>query len=150
MYSLNDTQASLPFAAAIHAAIYASSTVTRIVQIKTPAVVQISSQGKTLYPLIDDLAQITGVNIHCVSQKQKTPRIIAKKLHGRNAVLIEGSGSLCTGKDDDDIEAVSIILDKGCKCELYASQLSSHHYIPAIDALLQRVVYVKKYSKLKK
>lgn len=102
----------------------------------------ISNRMQTLHPPIDDLAQIAGISIRCVDRTASDSRK-ARALHGRNALLIKGDTPICTGPD---CEAVMMLLRKGCAAALYADTMKG---LGTIDALLQRVIYVKKYSKKK-
>ena len=103
----------------------------------------VAAKGKTLYPAIDDLVQIAGTSVKCVdaSADEKTR---AKALKGRNALLVKGGDPVCTGPD---AEAVLMLLKKGCAAAIYSGSLKGMN---PVDALLQRTIYLKKYSKQKK
>lgn len=113
----------------------------------SPAAVAVSRKGKTLRPLLDDLAQIAGTDVRCA---EPDPRDIAEKLRGRNAVLVRGCGAICTGETESDAEAVRMILTKGCRARLYADTVRGCRALNPVDAAFQRVFYLKKYSKRKK
>ena len=102
----------------------------------------ISKGMKTLHPPIDDLAQIAGATIRCIGP-DASEADIKRALKGRNAVLMAGREPICTG---DDSEAVRMLLEKGCAAAVFAGTLKGLSYP---DALLQRVIYVRKYSKRK-
>jgi len=135
---------SLQGVAKTHQDIYLAYDVNCIIHDTNPAVMAISQVVTSLRPYIDDVAQIIGVNL-----QNAKPNEIVRKLKGRNAVLIQGSGALCVGKDEDDAKAVSMILDKQSKSALLASLLGLGKPLSRIDAWLQRLVYSLKYSKLK-
>lgn len=135
---------SLQGVAKTHQDIYLAYDVNCIIHDTNPAVMAISQVVTSLRPYIDDVAQIIGVNL-----QNAKPNEIVRKLKGRNAVLIQGSGALCVGKDDDDAKAVSMILDKQAKSAMLASLLGLGKPLSRIDAWLQRLVYSLKYSKLK-
>ncbi len=142
-YPIDGVPASAPAAAKLHAAVYALGAARYIVGCCDGEAVEISARGKTLYPIVDDLAQIAGVSLRCV---RPVPEALEKALKGRDAVLIKGCGALCLGRSFDDAQAVSMILRKDCAAALYVGSLRGMAYG---DALLQRLVYVKKYSKEK-
>lgn len=102
----------------------------------------VSNYGKTLYPAIDDLAQIAGVSIRCCDPETDL-KTRNRLLKGRNALLVKGAAPVCTG---DDMDAVYWILKKGCAAALFTGSLKG---LRMPDALLQRMIYVKKYSKRK-
>jgi len=129
--------------AEMHRAIYSNFDIVNIIGESSPETVEISSKGKTLHPVVDDLAQIAGITIKSV---EASPQEIAKAAKGRNAVLVKGSGALCFGKTEDDAEAVCSILKKDCAAAMYIKSLRG---LMMADALIQRTIYVSKYSKKK-
>jgi L-ribulose-5-phosphate 4-epimerase len=139
---------NLPEIPAIHAAIYRTGDVTRILHVTAPDVAAVSEQGRTLRPRLDDLAQIAGVSIRCAALASR-PERIAALLRGRNAILLEGCGALCTGADADDARAAAEILTKACLAERYCSAIGVNHRLSAPDVLLQRTVYLRKYARQK-
>jgi len=149
-YAVNSLPDSVSNMVRIHAEIYRHSDVTNIIHMKAPDVVTVSIAGKTMKPLLDDLAQIAGVNVKCVTQDGKNAATVTKKLKGRNAVLIQDEGALCTGKTKSEAEAVCMVLDKGCQAEIFSAFLEKRHPLNIADAFIQRIVYVLKYSKLRK
>lgn len=148
VYDLQRLPGELPAAAKIHAAIYKNSGATYIFHEKDGYVKAVSERGQTLHPCLDDLAQIAGTSIRCVPEGAAASDM-AKALKGRNAVLIQGVGALCTGRTRDDVTAVRMILKKGCEADLFAAAFPDCRPLKRLDAFLQRVIYVKKYSKKK-
>ena len=65
---------------------------------------------------------------------------------GRNAVLVRGVGAVCAGRTQDDADAAAMIVSKNCAAACYVRHAKPLSYV---DARLQRVVYLNKYSKLK-
>lgn len=102
----------------------------------------ISAGKKTLFSPIDDLAQIAGVTIRCIDG-DAGEAAVKRALKGRNAVMLAGKEPVCTGEDAD---AVRQLLEKGCAAACYTGTLKG---LGRIDALIQRFVYLKKYSKRK-
>lgn len=142
---LHDTQLTGP--AALHAAIYRSFSVGAVSHCRNRHVVAVSRQGKTLRPLLDDLAQIAGPDIRCVPPKASQ---LTWGLWGRNAVLIAGMGALCTGSSPEETAVVEKLLIKGCLARRFADGIPGCRPLEREDALLQRMIYVTQYAKRKK
>lgn len=99
--------------------------------------------GVDLKPYIDDFAQIAGPVVDVVPNKRIE---IITGLIGRNAVLVKGVGAICIGVSPDDAEAVATVTSKNCAAACYVRKSRP---IKKGDAFLQRIIYLKKYSKLK-
>ena len=144
-----------PYEADIHRAVYdRREDVNCIIHSDAPDIVAVSKIGRTMKPLLDDFAQIVGTTVKCgdysILEPEKSGKKIAKKLSGgRNAVLIKGNGAVCVGKDLDDASAAEMVMDKGCKCELYANLFDKPKKISALDSKIMSLVYRLKYSKQK-
>jgi L-fuculose-phosphate aldolase len=150
-FNLDSLPPDISGEAAVHAAVYRKfGSVLYIMHVFDRDILSVCAKGKTLMPRIDDFAQIAGVNVKCAGGGERLPETAAGKLAGRNAVLLEGDGALCTGKEKGDAEAVHLILLKSCRAELYASCVGCGRPLSPPDAFLQRLIYVKKYSKQKK
>lgn len=129
----------------IHRAIYnARPDINYIVHDTDSYAVQCATGKKPLKPLIDDFAQLVGTNLKIARDYDKD---IAKKVKGRNAVLVNGKGAYCFAATESDAQAVEMVLNKGCKTNYEASLLGKPKVIGAVDALLMRIIYLKKYSK---
>ncbi|MCQ2462107.1 MAG: class II aldolase/adducin family protein [Clostridia bacterium] len=144
-----------PYEADIYRAIYNQrEDINCIIHSDLPDVVAVSKIGKTMKPLLDDFAQIVGVAVKnaefSILETEKSGKKIAKKLKkGTNAVLIKDNGAVCCGKDLDDAQAAEMVMDKGCKTELYANLFEKPKKISALDSKLMNVIYRLKYSKQK-
>ncbi len=149
-YKIDGLPEGAPKAAVLHGEIYKSGKAAYILHSTEKEVVEVSSTGRILRPFLDDLAQIAGVNIKSVKNGFINAKAVAKELKKKNAVLLEGAGALCTGINESDTEAVAMVLRKGCAADLYADALQKTDRLSTIDAYLQRIIYVTKYSKLKK
>ena len=111
--------------------------------IQDPYVMECCYAGLDLKPYIDDFAQIVGPDAHlCPNNYMK----VKFGLVGRNAALVRDVGAVCVGKDQDDVDAIAIIVSKNCASACYARNTKP---LSVADANLQRYVYLKKYSKLK-
>jgi len=118
---------------------------------QTPFILKMSNLGKTMYPYLDDAAQIAGVDVKCVAIEDADEEIakIAEALEGRNAVFVKGMGAICTGFDESEAEAVGIVLEKACMAAYLAECVGNVEPLDAESAKLDREGYVNHYSKLK-
>lgn len=117
--------------------------------VNTPAVFACARKWRKLYPVIDDMAQIGGTDFASVRLSGSFCEKAAKALNGRNVVFVLGKGAVCTGADPDECGAVASVLEKNCLAKLFAEANGVHHKLGYFDALLQRTIYVMKYSKMK-
>lgn len=104
--------------------------------------------GKTIYPMVDDLAQLIGPTLPIIDVG--TPFAATRLswiLRRRNAVLVPGLGCLCVGKDDSEVEATAMVAEKGCRVAIESSYLGGGHKISRPETLLMRFIFVAKYSK---
>ena len=102
-----------------------------------------SRRGAPLRAYIDDFAQMVGYSAPVCKAK---PHMAARLIKRHNAVILTDNGALCTADTAGDALAVSMILQKNCAAALYAA---NSRPLPMADAMLQRAVYLKKYSKQK-
>ncbi|MBR6361111.1 MAG: class II aldolase/adducin family protein [Clostridia bacterium] len=127
-----------------HRAIYnAQPKFNYIIHNADKETVAVSLIGKTMKPLLDDFSQICDTRVKVA----KTPEKCGKKIKGKNAVLLQGKGALCCGGVQGDAEAVDMIMSKSSLALLTTKVLNGAKPINPVEALLMRVVYLKKYSK---
>lgn len=112
------------------------------------AVVCVSEYKRRLVPMLDDFAQLIGTDVRRV-RPSDAPEAAVRALKGRNAVLIEGCGALCTGMNESDATAVEYLLEKECATQLNARAYGGAKPLPYLDRAIMRRIYVNKYSKLK-
>lgn len=140
-----------PKCAKIHRAIYQTQNCSMINHLTDPYIVAVSFLGDTMYPMIDDFAQIVGVDVkNCPwidGETDECAKDIADKLSGRNAVLIEGNGALTTGNNEGDMQALKLIMEKGCEAAVDVDIFNRPNYVPRAECLIMRTVYLAKYSK---
>lgn len=115
-----------------------------VMLVQTPFIMKMSNLGKTMYPYLDDMAQIAGVDVKCVPLVKA-----AEALQDRNAVFLQGVGAICTGFDESEAEAVGIVLEKACMAAYLAECVGNVPPLNAESARLDREGYVNHYSKLK-
>lgn len=140
-----------PKCAKIHKAIYETEDVTIIKHLTDPDVVAVSCTGDEMIPMIDDFAQIVGLDVkNCAwidGDTDDCAAKIGKAIDGRNAVLVAGNGALICGNSDGDMQALEIIMDKGCEAVIDVNIFNRAHYVPKMECFLMRTVYLAKYSK---
>ena len=135
----------------IHRAIYNTEDCTIIKHLKSADIVAVSCTGDDMIPMIDDFAQIVGVDVkNCPwieGDTDECAKEIGKAIDNRNAVLIQGNGALVTGNTEGDMEALDIIMNKGCQAVIDVDIFNRAHYVPKLECFLMRTVYLAKYSK---
>lgn len=135
----------------IHRAIYNTEDCTMIKHVASPDVVAVSCTGDSMLPMIDDFAQIVGLDVkNCPwidGDTDACAKEIGKAIDDRNAVLIQGCGALVTGNNNGDLQALDIIMDKGCAAVIDCNIFNRPHYVPKAECFLMRTVYLAKYSK---
>lgn len=105
-----------------------------------------SETGAPLYPMIDDMAQIVGTKINCVTPDTPMKKM-AEALEKQNALFLRGVGAICVGADEDEARAVEQVLRKDVTCHMYALCMNAAIPLESLDAAFQRKNYVKNYSK---
>ena len=135
----------------IHRAIYNTEDCTIIKHLKSADIVAASCTGDDMIPMIDDFAQIVGVDVkNCPwieGDTDECAKEIGKAIDNRNAVLIQGNGALVTGNTDGDMQALDIIMNKACQAVIDDDIFNRAHYVPKLECFLMRTVYLAKYSK---
>ncbi len=135
----------------LHRAIYNTEDCTFIRQLATPDVVAVSCTGEGITPMIDDFAQIVGTDVKNIAWVDGDTDACAKEageaIDQRNAVLVQGAGALITGNTEGDLQALEIIMDKQCQAIIDVDIFNRAHYVPKLECMLMRTVYLAKYSK---
>ncbi len=135
----------------LHRAIYNTEDCTIIRHLSTPDVVAVSQTGEGMTPMIDDFAQIVGVDVkNCPwidGDTDECSKEIGEAIDKRNAVLIQGLGALITGNTEGDMQALDIIMNKACEAVIDVDIFNRAHYVPKLECFLMRTVYLAKYSK---
>lgn len=113
----------------------------------TPATAEWAKTGRPIIAQIDDMAQMAGRKIPAASDKDD----ILKKLERCNAVVFpDGGAAVVKASDEDDLEAMKLLVDKACLCAVHTSASGADARLGRIDTALQHFIYTKKYSKQKK
>ncbi len=131
--------------AEFHNEIYRNNNhINYIIHKDTPDIITVSRANITLYPLVDDFAQIVGTKVKTVSDISSRTVTALKKA---SAVLVGNHGAYCCGASEGDAGAVQMIMEKNCKALLGGTLFGITEPISWLDSNLMRFVYLKKYSK---
>lgn len=104
--------------------------------------------GGTVFPMVDDLAQLIGPTLRVAQVASPADSVrVARALQRRSAVLIPGLGCLCVGDDASEAEATAMVAEKGCRVAIESSYLGGGHRISWLETLLMRFIFLAKYSK---
>ena len=137
---------------ALHGTIYRHTKRNCVLHVRTPYVMAVSSEGRTMKPFLDDLARIAGPGVRCMPDGDfsgAAGRRLAGALRGRKAVLLRDNGAICVGKSLEDAEETAAVLEKGCQAALLAGSPGGCRPIPLGYAYLERMICRMKDLKLK-
>ncbi len=133
----------------LHAAVYRKrNDFSALLHTDSLSVMTASRAGKTVPPLLDDMAQIIGVTVNVAENRPyQGGRPVIAALKRRNAVLLEQAGALCGAGSVEDAVAVAQVLEKGCKAFIESHFMGGGIVINRFEALLMRWMYLFRYSK---
>ena len=135
----------------LHRAIYNAEDCTIIKHLSSADIVAVSAVGEDMIPMIDDFAQIVGVDVkNCPwidGDTDACAKEIGEAIEDRNAILIQGAGAMITGNTEGDMQALDIIMNKACEAVIDVDIFNRAHYVPKLECFLMRTVYLMKYSK---
>lgn len=110
----------------------------------SPVIMKYMEIRDTLKPYLDDFAQLIGRELEVISYDEKK---ISKAVSRNKPLLVRSRGALCVAEKEEDIEAVSMVIEKNCRAALAALGVKS---ISPLESMYMRQIYLRKYSKLKK
>ncbi len=110
----------------------------------TPALMTISRFGKKVKPVLDDFAQLIGVNAKVVNSNN-TGKVVSG-IRNRNAVFLQNDGAICAACSEDDIFAVSFVLNKNSMALIKTKAIGGGKPICWIESALMHFVYKRYYS----
>lgn len=144
----NETQE--PRELAWHRAVYlADKNIRAIHHSHTPDALTLSKTNIVLRPLLDDFAQIVGISAKTISQDDiKNQKKVLAALKNRNGFFISHAGAFTYASSMSDATAAAMVLQKNSRAFIASFLLGKVKFIVLWEALLMRVVYLKKYSKL--
>ncbi len=130
---------------ALHKSIYLSDdTIRAVIHSDTPYAAAIGKTRITLPAILDDTAQIIGINVRTANNDTAS---VLRALKGRKGAIIQGNGIVTHGRTLDEACTGCLVLEKAAKCYIAATILGGHKKISCIEAALMHFIYQKKYSK---
>lgn len=126
-----------------------------LLHVQTPFVKKMSCFGKTIFPFLDDMAQIIGENAGCVKlldaseTEEESVQKIVSQMAEKNAVLLQGMGAVCTGCDEEEASAAAVVFEKACMAAYLAECMEGVRPLEEAAARKDRETYINYYSKLK-
>ena len=140
------TGGQLPQDTGMHQAIYENrKDISFILQAAEHGLLELSATRQTLFPMLDDFAQLAGVSVR--TAKSNAPGDVVRALKGRSAVFLPGVGVLCCANTQSDVEAVRMVVEKNVLAWLCAWLIGGSKPIHPLECRLMRLVYIKSYSK---
>ncbi len=112
----------------------------------TPETLALAALRVPLRAQLDDMAQMIGAIMPAAKDENDAIALLARY----NAVLLPGAGALVRGDEQDDSEALKLLVHKAAVAALHCRASGKRVRLGALDTALMRVVYLKKYSKQKK
>lgn len=102
-----------------------------------------SQVKETIPPILDDQAQLLGVNIKITNK----PEDIICTLFSRYTTILKNGQSICIGKSFEDAFVAAQLLEKTSKAWLEAKYLGGAIPINIVEAWAMQQFYLLKYSK---
>lgn len=132
--------------ALMHRDIYKNRTDVQAIMVTSPIYALTCANKKiSIPPVLDDMAQIVGPTAK--TAKSNNVSAIIKALKGRSSCMLSGIGSLSTGKTLNEAYTASMVLDKAAHTLIMATAVGGCKPISKFVAVIEHIVYRKKYSK---
>ncbi|MCR4956586.1 MAG: class II aldolase/adducin family protein [Lachnospiraceae bacterium] len=112
--------------------------------VETRAVMLCANDAMKIKAQLDDMAQMIGREIIVASKSNA-----ARAIRSYNAVLVPGVGAVVRGIDEDDMQAMKILVNKAAVAARHTDALGEKALLSKLDCGLMNVVYKLKYSKQK-
>lgn len=150
----SDVPRRLRSIAMLHDTLYQDINVNYVEHIKSPFINTVSRLEKGFKPYIDDQAQIIGTDIKNIAIRKFRNRLrrisrVEKAAADHSAFLLKSGGAIVFGLTEDDINASSLVLEKGCMAAVIAHLIPAIKPLPRKTAAHMREIYRDSYSKLK-
>lgn len=132
-----------------HYAAFEKAGVGCVIDTATPFVQKYSSLGAAMPVYLDDLAQMVGLRVACLPAKASEISIGRAMGGVPGAVFLKGLGAVCRGRDEEDATALCMVLEKAAMAALLARAGAPARRVRPAAGILEHVIYLQKYSKLK-
>ena len=110
---------------------------------QNPATMQMIKLGG-MKAQLDDMAQMIGRNLNVTAREH-----IDEALNKMDVVLVPQVGAIIKANDEDDVEAMEMLVEKAAVSYLHTKAQGVKGCLPLLDTVLMRLVYTQKYSKQK-
>lgn len=132
--------------ALMHINIYKQREDIACIMVTSPTcTLTVANKKVTIPPVLDDMAQIVGPTAR--TAKTNDTSGILKAIKGRGSCLLQGIGSLSTGKTLNEAYTACMVLDKAAHTLIMATAVGGCKPVNKFGAVLEHIVYRKKYSK---
>lgn len=119
------------------------NNITEIVS--TKELICLSNISKGIVSQLDDVSQMIGAKVKVVSADK-----VAAALKKTNAVLVKGVGAVVKADNTDDVEALSVLVQKMAVVNLHTRAYKKKAVIGLVDSVYMHYDYINRYSKQKK
>lgn len=118
--------------------------------LESPFALAISKEGYEVFPYLDDFAQFAGLSMKVFDSLSEItlPQTDSNDLPLRECAILRNKGIVCHASTDD-INALSIVVEKQCQAAYLAHILGDINPISPENVMTDRKNYVLSYSKLK-
>ena len=113
--------------------------------VSTKELIAVAGRKKDIVSQLDDVSQMVGAKVKSVGIDG-----VEKALSKSNAILVDGLGAIVRADNDDDVEALSVLMQKMAIVKLHTEAFNKKATIGFIDSIYMHHHYVTKYSKQKK
>lgn len=95
---------------------------------------------------LDDMAQIVGLTARTANDVSEPA--LRRGLKRRSACFVRGGGMLLTGRSASEAVTAAVLLEKAAMTHILAKKLGGAKRVPLVSALLMRLAYRTRYSKI--
>lgn len=113
--------------------------------VSTPLMLELAKNG-TFKAQLDDMSQMLGSTLRSVDADEHK---ILKVLNKQDAVLVKGVGLVIKAQEEDDVNALEVLIEKAALARLYTKACNVKIKLSGFDCALMHAVYKMKYSKQK-
>lgn len=103
-----------------------------------------AEEALVMKPYLDDFAQIAGTKMRVLPKDQEAAE---RAVREGQSIIVKGIGAFCSADTLKNAEALSMITEKNAMA-YFAARAAGGKPINALDRVLMRQIYLKKYSKL--
>lgn len=137
-----EPELAAPYAEAFMALVHKEYPLARLVQ--TPHCNACANKGSRITAQLDDMAQMIGRNIPVMD---KNAASVMKALQRKRAVMIRKMGIIVNAENEEDVEALELLVKKAAICKIHVSQCRVKGTLSPVDTTLMHLVYELKYSR---